>query len=228
MSPHPSRIVVVGTGTEIGKTHVSCCLLAAARSHEMGWLGLKPIETGVDPAAPVGEDGERLWRSAGMFHVKPSPAPYRFVPPVSPHMAARDVGEHLDVARVRAWVDDVAASHPALVETAGGWFSPLGPGLANFDLSLALEPCRIVLVAPDRLGVLHDLTVTLGLARSRGRLPEVVVLSAPSTPDSSTGTNARELDALGIVGIVTTFPRAAVDDAASRLAAMRVWRALGE
>lgn len=227
MNPVPLRVVVVGTGTEVGKTHVACALLLAARSGGSACVGLKPIETGVEPSDALGADGGRLQAAAGVFHVKRLAAPYRFVPPVSPHRAAREAGERIDLARIRGWVEESAAGSAALVETAGGWFSPLGPGVSNFELSLALEPCRIVLVAPDRLGVLHDLTAALGLARARGRLPDAVVLSAPAVPDSSTGTNAGELAALELAAVVATFPREAPDAPESRGAAARVWRELG-
>lgn len=218
------RVVVVGTGTEIGKTHVSCALLAAARTSVRPWLGLKPIETGVGPVAAPESDSERLARS-GAFHVKQA-APYRFREPVSPHLAARASRIVIEPARVRDWVEACAGDAPVLVETAGGWFSPLGPGLTNFELARALEPARILLVAPDRLGVLHELTATLGFARSLGRAPDVIVLSAPAVPDASTGTNAAEVEALGLGAVTAVFPRAGEDTPESREAADRVWRAL--
>jgi dethiobiotin synthetase len=77
-------------------------------------------------------------------------------------------------------------------------FSPLSEDATNFELARALEPAIWVLVAPDSLGVLHDLSATLQAMRARGRAPEHVVLSAAREPDASTGTNASELAALSI------------------------------
>ena len=95
----------------------------------------------------------------------------------------------------------------SVVETAGGVFSPLSPTATNFDLALALEPAIWVLVAPDALGVLHDLSATLQAMRARGRTPDHVVLSGAREPDSSTGSNAAELEALGIVATSAVLAR---------------------
>ncbi len=47
--------------------------------------------------------------------------------------------------------------------------------------------------------MLHEVSATLQAMRARGRQPEHVVLSAAREPDASTGRNAAELSALGIV-----------------------------
>jgi dethiobiotin synthetase len=94
----------------------------------------------------------------------------------------------------------------SLVETAGAVFSPINRDQTNFDLALALEPSIWILVAPDRLGVLHDLTTTLSTMRARGRAPNLVVLSQPDPFDTSVGTNADELDYLGIVSVSGVIP----------------------
>lgn len=222
------RVVIVGTGTEVGKTHVSCALLAAASSQGRRCAGLKPVETGMpEPGEGAGEDGRRLasFATGQVFHVKQK-APYRFSPPISPHLAARQAGVAITAERIRDYVEAYIGEGTLVVETAGGLFSPLGPGLTNFDVVLALEPCRVVLVASDRLGVLHDLTATIGLAKARGRGPDVVVLSSPSEADSSTGTNANELSALGICEVRAVFPREAPDSAGSRVAADLAWGAV--
>jgi dethiobiotin synthetase len=94
-----------------------------------------------------------------------------------------------------------------LVETAGGALTPLAPGITNFDLALALEPAVWILVAPDALGVLHDVSATLEALSARGRSPDVVVLSEAREPDASTGTNAAELRELGIAAPVAVAAR---------------------
>jgi len=115
------------------------------------------------------------------------------------------IDEHLAANWVRQAESEVAihiSPHMAIwsvVETAGGVFSPLSATATNLDLALALEPAIWVLVAADSLGVLHDVTATLQAMRARGRAPDHVVLCAARAPDASTGTNAAELAALGIV-----------------------------
>ena len=203
------RIVLVGTGTGIGKTHLGVALVQALAAAGVEVAGLKPVESGVG-TGPTDAD---LLTGASSFRAK-QPPPYRLSAPLSPHLAAPREGVTLQLPPILDWVASVEAA-VLVVETAGALLSPLAPGLTNLDLTAALEPDAIVLVAPDRLGVLHDVTAALFAMRTlKPRLPDpVVALMAPAEADASTGTNAGELVVLGIARRVVTFPRAGVRDA---------------
>jgi dethiobiotin synthetase len=198
------RIVVLGTGTGVGKTHVSVTLARAfAASDPSLRIGLlKPIETGRQPDNDG--DAQQLEReNRGVSAPMPHPL-YGFEPPISPHLAARRAGARIDVAEVALWVDTweraqaARATDVLVIESAGGVFTPLGDNVTNLELARALEPAVWLLVAPDALGVLHELTATLRALRAAGRAPDHVVLSAARGSDASTGTNADELRRLGI------------------------------
>lgn len=201
------RIVVVGTGTEIGKTHLGVALLLALGRAGLRVAGLKPVESGIGTGVT---DAERL-DQASVFHVK-HPPPYALATPVSPHLAAGQAGITIRLEPILRWVSESEAEW-TLIETAGALMSPLSPVLTNLDLATALQPDAVVLVAPDRLGVLHDVTTTLFAYRMLGLgLPEpVVVLQPPPVADSSTGTNVAELVGLGIARTVVLMPRAPAD-----------------
>jgi dethiobiotin synthetase len=216
------RIFVTGTGTDVGKTHVSACLLRAGRRAGRSLAASKAVATGVveDRCA----DAELHAEALGAALVPPALA---FAAPVSPHLAARAEGRAIDLDVVVARVAELERrADTVLVEGAGGLFSPLDERTTQADLARALRADRLVLVAPDRLGVLHDVRATLLAARSLGIADPIVVLSAPLRPDASTGTNASELEALGITRAVAVFPRAPFDAAESLLAADLVWEAL--
>ena len=240
MSPRPSRppaspasrVVILGTGTSVGKTWFTRSLAEALRREGADIVALKPIETGVaSPANPAPNDPRSTIRSvdpsaridrsdwsllAAVSTVRVLPPPFAFEDPVSPHLAARRSGRPIELSRVAEYVvahERAVTSHVTsfcLVESAGGCLSPLDVGVANVDLAFALEPAIWILVAPDSLGVLHDVSATLGVLAARRRLPDHLVLSAAREPDASTGTNAAELQALGIVTPSATIPR---DDA---------------
>lgn len=202
------RIVLVGTGTGIGKTHLGVALVRALAASGVEVAGLKPVESGVGSGVTDAE----LLAGAGVFHVK-QPPPYRLAAPLSPHLAAPMEGVSIRLAPIVQWVDSVEAA-VLVVETAGALLSPLAPGLTNLDLTAALAPDALVMVAPDRLGVLHDVTAALfALRHLEPRLPEpVVALMAPAEPDASTGINGAELVVLEIARRVVTFPRASATD----------------
>jgi 8-amino-7-oxononanoate synthase len=206
----PRRIVLLGTGTGVGKTRVGAALGRALHDRGQPVLALKPVESGV-PAGALGEDALALANAAG--HGVPGGG-VTLRDPLSPHLAAEREGRELEPESLTSWVAreelSFRSSHPegwTLVETAGGVLSPIALGVTNFDLALRLGRARWVLVASDSLGVIHELSATVEAMRARGRAPDLVVLSAARGPDLSTGTNATELARLGIAVPVAVLER---------------------
>lgn len=181
-------IAIAGTGTGIGKSHVAVALLMAMKLHArvVGW---KPVESGV--TGSEGEDEARL-RDAGSVAGPPT---LRLREALSPHLAARRENVTLDARAFADTAAQLSTTHDAVVvEVAGGLFSPLTDEMTNATWLRTLKKMpRIVLVAPDRLGVLHDTYATVRAAAAEGLTIDTVVLSAPETADASTGTNAGEL-----------------------------------
>jgi dethiobiotin synthetase len=206
------RVVILGTGTNVGKTYVTACVARGLR-RVTSVLALKPIESGTTPE----EAGDAGVIALAAGHA-PKLSPWRLRRAVSPHLAAREQGVELRSDRAAEWVrlqQEAHAARVTLVETAGGAFSPLGVGDTNVDLARALEPALWLLVAPDALGVLHDVTSTL---RALPRPPDAVVLSGARVADDSTGTNAAELMRLGVCEV-----RAVVGSGATESAEVVRW-----
>jgi 8-amino-7-oxononanoate synthase len=203
------RWVVLGTGTGVGKTFVAQALVRALAATNAPVAGLKPVETGLTPG--IAGDADTLGALA--FHVKlPSPHPlYGFADPVTPSRAARAQGVAIDLDHIAHWIRSAVAtteraSH-LVIETAGAVFSPLSDEQTNFDLSIALDPATWLLVAPNRLGVLHDVTSALLAMTALGRRPDWIILSAPDAPDTSTSSNRNELSRLQSMPPIIELPR---------------------
>jgi len=216
------RVVILGCGTNVGKTRVGVALLRELKARSRPCLGLKPIESGIPDCRggksgpPAGSDAAQL-TAAGSFDPAIRHPLHALPAPVSPHLAARSVGVALQVGEVAAWVSEAEATltmqvssqgaNFTVIETAGGVFTPLSLSSSNFDLARALEPAIWVLVAADALGVLHDVSATLQAMTARGRSPDHLVLSSAREPDASTGTNALELATLGIANPIAVLAR---------------------
>lgn len=211
-------VVVTGTGTGVGKTRLAAALVhaLAARGPVIGW---KPVESGVTGASgDLGED-EAALAQASAVHV-PS---MRLRAPLSPHLAARREGVAIDAAALHTRFAELATAWATLVvEPAGGLCSPLDDELDNAAW-LAGAPAivradyRLVLVAPDRLGVLHDVTAALHAAAAHA-LPVAAIALAPVTsPDLSTGTNAAELATRPLTRTIPiiSIPHASITDLAT-------------
>jgi dethiobiotin synthetase len=218
-------VAVAGTGTGVGKTHVSAALLRAW-GERTRVVGYKPVETGVVTDSAQGDDSRRLLE-ASTFHVKHPVFRQTFPDPVSPHLAARRMGADIDLVALAKQATELRGeADGVVVELAGGLLSPLAPGALNVDLVRKLDPTRVVLVAPDRLGVLHDVGATLHAAERLGLGVFGIVLSAVANPDASSGTNAAEITHIFGASVLAIFPWAAGDHPSTQRAARELLRRL--
>jgi len=93
--------------------------------------------------------------------------PYCLEAPVSPHLAARDTGVTIELARIQEHFRSLqAAADCVIVEGAGGWLAPLNEREFIADLAAALE-LPVLLVVGLRLGCLNHALLTVGAIRQR-------------------------------------------------------------
>lgn len=176
----PPRVVVSGTGTGVGKTYVSCALTRALRRHYPRSLALKPVESGY---RPEGSDAAALSLDGPLIEPR-----YALLAALSPHRAAALAGSAIVLSDIVSWIASCEhnnRSELTLVETAGGLFTPLSWSETNLDLVRALEPCIWLLVAANRLGVLHDTQAAVRAARAEHRSPDAIILNTAVADDSS-------------------------------------------
>jgi dethiobiotin synthetase len=205
-------LVLIGTGTSVGKTYVGERLLRALAQRGRPALGYKPVESGVT-AESRDTDAQRL-EGASTCHVTPAPYRLDLRLPVSPHLAARAEGRTIDVDLIRTEIRRLTDAVPVLlVELPGGAFSPFSETHRAADFARALPSVRALLVAPDRLGVLHDLGATCLACAALGLPLEGIVLSAPPVPDDSTGRNRPEVPLVTDVPVLASFGRTSPDSA---------------
>jgi dethiobiotin synthetase len=149
--------------------------------------------------------------------VKRLPPPYLLARPVSPHLAAADEGRTIELGVIARYVEEIRElTHGVALELPGGLFTPLAPELSNADVALALKPDALLLIAPDRLGVLHDVGAATRAAAALGLAVAGVILVTPERADDSTGTNAAELAMVTHVPVVAVLPRAEIATLARR------------
>src|SRR3954464_13584032 len=121
-------VFVTGTDTEVGKTVVAAAICAAAVERGISLAAFKPVVTGLDePAGEWPRDHELLAALANAGQSPEDIAPYRYGPPVSPHLAAQIAGETVDPERLVGTAQAQAEKADALVvEGVGGLLVPLG------------------------------------------------------------------------------------------------------
>ena len=180
-------IYVAGAHTDIGKTHVACALIRAARAHGISCDAFKPVLSGFDPARWDDSDAGRLLEALSRGHADlDAISPLRFTAPLAPPAAARREGVRLEMANIldlcRGWLAESPARLKVL-EGAGGLMSPIAEDGTAIDLpeSLALPS---ILVGGAYLGAVSHLLTALEVMRTR-RLPVLaLVISQDASPDA--------------------------------------------
>ena len=176
------RWFVSGTGTAVGKTTVSRALLLAGHERSLACLGLKPVETGVDPlpadAALLADASSHPPRhdSTSFYRERLALSPYaaflRGRPACPPPEA---LAESVRTA--------IRPEHKlVVVEGAGGLLVPLSQTTTVADLAAQLG-WPILLVAANRLGVQSSTLCAYESAIRRKLDVRLVVLNLVGGPD---------------------------------------------
>ena len=200
------RWFITGTDTDAGKTYVTSALAAAFRALDFDTLALKPLMSGFEPNHPE-SDSVRIANAAGH-------APKVFAwweTPVSPHRAAWIENKPLDINGLRRWLAEHQAAQ-TLVEGVGGWRVPLSMSETG-DVHYAVRDLAkdvngdIIVVAPNRLGILNQVQLTVEAIQRDGLSVRGVVLNQLQTRSTSVAekTNLDDLEKLLSVP-TTTFP----------------------
>ena len=185
---------MTGTGTEVGKTVVAAAIARTLRAEGRQVAVFKPAVTGLDELATAEQpaaDHELLRRAAGSSQSDDEIAPYRYGPPMSPHLAA-------ELAGARA----AAADADALVcEGVGGLMVPLATGYLVRDFAADLGLPLIVAASPG-LGTINHTLLTIEAARAAGLEVRSVVLTPwPEGPSQIERSNRETIAALGEVEV---------------------------
>lgn len=163
-------IFVTGTDTGVGKTLLSCALLHAYAAAGKVAVGMKPVAAGCEET-PEGlrcGDVALLQRASGVQAPRGLVNPYAFAPPVSPHIAAEELGQVIDLERVRhAYEALTQIADQVVVEGVGGFRVPLGKHADTADL-VRLLSLPVVLVVGMRLGCLNHALLAAESISSRG------------------------------------------------------------
>lgn len=235
---------ITGTGTDIGKTWLSCALLRYWRGWGRAVRAFKPVLSGFDAAHAAASDAGQLLAALGRevdVATLDEIAPWRFVAPLSPDMAAAREGRAIDVAALIAFTrraaihngeesgvgaDTLSRSRPisadflTLVEGVGGAMAPLDAQHTVRDwIAASGLPC--VLVTGSYLGSLsHALTALAALRAVAAPVAAIAVNETPAATvglDETLATLRQHAGATPVIAIVRAAPQAGVAALAEKL-----------
>ncbi len=206
--PTPPTLFFAGTDTDVGKTYVASLIAAALVRNGQKVAVYKPAASDcrlVDGDL-VAADAVSLWESAGRPRSLDDVCPQRFVAALSPPAAAAAEGKQVDAELLRRgadlWIDSFQVR---IIEGAGGLFSPLADGLLNIDLVKQFGSPKLLIVAANRLGVIHQVLATCEGSKQRGITPNGIILCHPTAEsDESVSTNQAEIERYCDVPVIGT------------------------
>ena len=179
-------VFVTGTDTGVGKTWVGTQLARRLCALGVPVIPRKTVESGcaLRDGVLVPADGEAYHPAVGARCALRQITPYRLRHAISPQRAARL--EHMDTTLeklVAATQEGVNAADYLLVEGAGGFYSPLALDGLNADFAARLQ-LPVLLVAPDRLGVINHALLSKEAIERRGLQLIAVVLNRLDADDA--------------------------------------------
>jgi dethiobiotin synthetase len=180
-------IFIAGAHTDVGKTHVACALIEAARRRGLSVEALKPVVSGFDAADWAGSDPGRLLAALGLPltpQTLEAISPWRFGAPLAPPSAARLEGRDLPLGPITRFCRRRLESSKAdlvVVEGVGGVMSPIAQAATGLELVAALG-APAVLVGGSYLGAISHMLTALETLRARALLVVAAVVSESESP----------------------------------------------
>ena len=160
----PSRLIVAGTDTNVGKTIVSSLLVAKLNAHY--W---KPVQCG---ELETGGDSATIKKLTGIKENRIIPEAYRLKLAASPNQAAEAEGITIENDKLKLPNHDGAL----VVELAGGLMVPLRDNWLQID-QIKVWNLPVVLVARSGLGTLNHTLLSLEAMEKRNIEVHTVILN---------------------------------------------------
>ncbi len=176
---------IAATGTDIGKTYITCLLIKTASKMGKTVRGVKPVISGFDEnkinESDTGHILEAMGQSLTMEKVREI-SPWRFSAALSPDMAARREGTAIPLLPLVDFCNKQDSDTPTLVEGVGGVMVPLNETDTTLDWQSALN-AKCFLVTGSYLGTLSHTMTALEALKERGITPSAIIInSSESAP----------------------------------------------
>jgi dethiobiotin synthetase len=175
--PHPPTaddfFLVLGTGTDVGKTWTTCRLIEELRSRGKTVAVRKLIQS-YDPDDPRPTDAELLGAATGEHKYAVCPEHMWFPLPLAPPIAALELGREppmrSEVIDHYPWTADTDFG---FVEGAGGVLSPIAVDGDNISLVEHLAPDHLLIVADAGLGAINAVNSAVAALDARQVLDDL-------------------------------------------------------
>jgi dethiobiotin synthetase len=204
-----SRIFISSSGTEIGKTFITCALIKQLQAAGLSVVALKPVASGYDPRNISNSDSGELLSSLGRAATADEVeeiSPWRFEAALSPDMAASREQRSVPFNALVDFCKMSRSFDVTLIEGIGGVMVPLDEEHTVLDWIEAVA-APVLLVVGGYLGTLsHTLTAIEALQRRDQQIAGIIVNESEDQPVSLDETKVVLERFAGSIPVVT-LPR---------------------
>lgn len=198
-------IFVTGTDTGVGKTLVSCALVAHFRQNKIDAVGFKPVASGC-------VDGR--WEDADLLHAasekcEPLDAlcPLRFSRPLAPTLAAHHEQRDVNLDLARKALAYVRSRHAAVVvEGVGGLLVPLDASTLVLDFAREVN-FPVLIVCRAALGTINHTLLTVREVQRAGLTLAGIVMNTTRPEDTAVAAETRaEIERIAGIELSAILP----------------------
>jgi dethiobiotin synthetase len=189
-------LLVTGTDTGVGKTQVAAALAHLMVNENITVRPRKPIESGCTQTANglIPQDALTLKTAARSDDSLDLICPYQLQPAISPQRAAEQAGLQLSLSDLQqACLADVNPNDFLLIETAGGFYSPMAHHIRCSELAKRLN-LPVLLVVADKLGCINHALLTAHAIKQAGLRLVAVVINQVLADENSAMDNQADLE----------------------------------
>ncbi len=162
---------VTGTDTDCGKTYMTLQFMQSLKQAGKKVLGVKPIASGGarTPDGLRNQDALLLQAASDFAPTYDTVNPFCFEAPVSPHIAAAQMGTRIDADTVakRCLAADMDQYDHVFFEGAGGVHAPINEQETLLDVMQAFD-IHVILLIGMRLGCLNHAILSYRALQSAG------------------------------------------------------------
>lgn len=174
-----TKYFITATGTNIGKTYVSCCIIKDLLSKNKSVLGLKPIISGWED----GNDEMDTNKILSAMGREPSSedieiiSPWRFSAPLSPDMAATLENSIINFPEVVNFCNHSKdLSEYLIIEGAGGVMTPINDRKTFLDLMEQVN-IPVLLITGSYLGSISHTLTAINALQSRNIWVDRIIIN---------------------------------------------------
>ena len=208
-----NAVFVTATGTDVGKTYISALLVKKMCELNYNCSYYKPALSGA-VKQPDGSllpgDCDYVIKISGLDTKPTDCLTYCFEEAVSPHLAAKRIGQKIEISKIQDDFDKISQKYDYLVvEGAGGITCPF-----NLDNEILLLPdiikalnLDIIIVADGGLGSINSVLLTVEYAKSHNINIKGIILNNYDNTDFMHIDNKLQIERLTGIRVIATVAK---------------------